>query len=72
MQLISTEKTDYFHTGTIPLNKPKGITSGYRSYTHGEGESRATIIITNDTIDALLVIQLSDNGTVLLEIQGYS
>jgi len=50
-------------------NRPKGISAGYRTYTHGEGKSRAAIIITNDTFDAILITQYSDNDTVLLEIQ---
>ena len=50
MQLMSTEKTEITLIGEpyIYQNKPKGITSGYRTYTHGEGKSRVAIIITND------------------------
>jgi hypothetical protein len=53
----------------IYQNRPKGISTGYRTYIHGEGKSRAAIIITNDTLDAILVTQHSDNDTVLLEIR---
>ena len=49
-------------------NRPKGISTGYRTYTHGEGKSRGPIIITNDTLDAILITQYSDNDTVLVEI----
>jgi SAM-dependent MidA family methyltransferase len=49
-------------------NRPKGIGRGYRTYTHGEGKSRAVILITNDTLDAILITEYSDNDTVLLEI----
>ena len=45
-----------------------GITTGYRTNTHGERKSRAAIIITNDTLDAILVTHYSDNDTVLIEI----
>ena len=71
MQIIAKGNTDmvmiqepYFYQ-----NSPKGITRGYRTYTHGTGKSRATIIVTNNTIDALLLTQYSDKDTVLLEIQ---
>ena len=52
----------------IYQNRPKGISTGYRTYTHGEGKSRAAIIITNDTLDATLITQYSNENTVLLEI----
>jgi len=45
-----------------------GITTGYRTNTHGERKSRAAIIITNDTLDAILITQYSHNDTVLIEI----
>jgi len=61
MQIITQENTDkvmiqepYLHQNSI-----KEITSGYRTYTHGNGESRAAILITNNTIDALLLTQYS-------------
>ena len=67
---MSTEKTEinFVQEPYLYQNKPNGITSGYRTYTDGEGKIRAAIIITNDTIDALL-ITMSDNDEVLLEIQ---
>jgi hypothetical protein len=52
----------------IYQNRPKGISKGYRTYINGEGKSRAAIIISCDTLDAILVTQFSDNDTVLLEI----
>ena len=68
-QIIAQENTDmvliqepYFYQ-----NSPKGITRGYRTYTHGNGKSRAAIIITNNTIDALLLTHYSDEDTILLE-----
>ena len=36
---------------------------------HGNGKSRAAIVLTNNTIDALLITQHADSDTVLLEIQ---
>ena len=63
-------KTDisFIQEPYIYQNIPKGISTGYRTYTHGEGKSRAAIIITNDTLDAILITQYWDNDTVLLEI----
>jgi len=69
--MLSTEKTEitFIQEPYFYQNKPKGMTNGYRTYTHGEGKSRAAIIIiSNDTIDVLLISQFSDNDTVLLEI----
>jgi hypothetical protein len=51
----------------IYQNRPKGISKGYRTYTHGEGKSRAAII-SCDPLHAILITQLSDNDTVLLQI----
>ena len=70
LQLMFTEKTEitFVQEPYLYQNKPKGITSGYRTYTHGEGKSRAAIIISNDTINAFFITQFSDNDTVLLEI----
>jgi hypothetical protein len=71
MQIIAQENTDMvmIQESYLYQNSPKGITRCYRTYTHGNGRSRAAIIITNNTIDALLLTQYSDRDTVLLEIQ---
>lgn len=50
--------------------KPLGIASRYRSFTAGEGHSRAAIVISDSTIDAMLITQLSGNDAVLLEIDN--
>jgi hypothetical protein len=47
-----------------------GITNSYRTFTAGEGNSRAAIVISDSTIDALLITQLSDKNSVLLEIDN--
>ena len=59
MQIMSTENIEisFFQEPYIYQNIPKGISTGYRTYTHGEGKSRAAIIITNDTLDAILITQ---------------
>ena len=72
MQIIVTENIDttlvqkpYLYQGKI-----KGVTRKYRTYSHVDGKRRAAIIIADDTIDALLITQYSDNDTALLEIKG--
>jgi hypothetical protein len=49
-------------------NRLQGISKQYRTFTYGEGKSRAAIVIPDNTIDALLITQVSDNDAVLLEI----
>jgi hypothetical protein len=71
MQILAQENTDMVKIQELYLyqNSPKGIKRGNRMYTHGNGKNRAAIIITNDTIDALLLTQYSDEDIVLLEIR---
>jgi len=71
MQIISQENTEMvmIQDPYLYQNSTKAITSGYRTYTHGNGKSRAAIVITNNTIVALLLMQYSDKETVLLEIR---
>ena len=47
-----------------------GIISRYRIFTACDGNSRAAIVISDTTIDAILIMQLSDNDAVLLEIDN--
>ena len=70
MQIMSTENIGitFIQEPYIYQNEPKGINKEYRTYIHGEGRSRAEIIISCNTLDAILVSQFSDNDTVLLEI----
>jgi hypothetical protein len=43
---MSTEKgITFIQEPYIYQNRPKGINKGYRTYIHGEGRSRAAIII---------------------------
>jgi SAM-dependent MidA family methyltransferase len=71
---MSTENIEisFLQEPYIYQNRPKGISTGYRTYTHGQGKSRAAIIITNDTLDAIFITQYSDNDTLLLEIHKTS
>jgi hypothetical protein len=72
MQIITQEDTDMvmIQEPYLYQNHIKGITSGYRTYTHGNGKSRAAILITNNTIDAIILTKYSDKDTVLLEIRN--
>jgi len=47
-----------------------GIISRYRIFAAGVGNSRAAVVISDTTIDAILITQLSDNDAVLLEIDN--
>ena len=49
-------------------NKPVGIEKKYRIFTAGKGKHRAAIVIPNNKIDAILITQISDGDTVLIEI----
>ena len=72
MQMIATDKI-----GMALIQEPyqyqgklTGITKGYRIFACGEGKRRAAIIIQDNTIDALLITQLSDKDAVLLEVNN--
>ena len=69
MQIIAQENTDMVMIKEPYLyqNIPKGITRIYRKFTHGNGKSRAAIIKTNNTIDALLLTHYLDEDTIILE-----
>ena len=49
-------------------SKPAGIAKKYRIFTAGTGKHRAAIIITNSSIDAILLTKISDEDTVVLEL----
>jgi len=49
-------------------NRPVGIEKKYRIFTAGKHTAAIIIIIINSKIDALLIIKLSDEDTVFLEI----
>ena len=60
------------HTDILLVQEPyqirhklTGFTRSYRTYTPSEEKSRATIIITNDNVDALLIKQLCDRDTTI-------
>ena len=49
-------------------NKPPGMEKKNRIYTEGTGNHRAAIIVINSKIEAILIAQLSDEDTIVLEI----
>ena len=69
MQIINTENKDIalIQEPYVYQNRIKCITRSYRTHAYGEDKSRAAIIIPNDTIDAIMITQYSDNDIVLLE-----
>jgi len=71
MQIINNGNVDIalIQEQYVYQNRIKGIKSGYRTYAYGKEKSRAAIIIPNDTLDAIMFTQCSDNNTVLLEIK---
>jgi len=49
-------------------NKIVGIPKRHKFFTHGKSRRRAAIVVTNNQIGTLLIKQLSDSGTVVLEV----
>jgi len=49
-------------------NKIVGIPKRHKIFTHGVSRPRAAIVVTNKQIDTLIIKQLSDNDTVVLEV----
>jgi len=72
MQVITREKRRLalIQEPNLFQGRPIGITNIYRTFIAGEGKSRAAIVVSDTTIDAFLITQLSDNDTVLLEIDN--
>jgi exonuclease III len=48
-------------------NKIVGLPRSYKVFASGEGRKRAAIVINNKQIDTILITQLSDEDTVVLE-----
>jgi hypothetical protein len=57
MQVITTEKTgiSLIQDPYLFEGRPLGITKRYRTFIAGEGNSRAAIVVSVTTIDALLI-----------------
>jgi SAM-dependent MidA family methyltransferase len=71
MQRIHAENIDlvFIQEPYVYQNRIKGITRDYKTYAYGDNKSRAAIIISNDTIDAITITQCSDSDAVLAEIR---
>jgi len=57
MQVINTEKIgiSVIQDPYLFQSRPIGITKRYRTFIAGEGKSRAAIVVSDTTIDALLI-----------------
>ena len=74
MYLTREDQTDILLVQEPYLIKKKtaGITRPHRTYASNEDKTRAAIIIANDDIDALLIKQLCDRDTSVIEVRNKS
>ena len=49
-------------------NQVTGIPRNYKNFTSGRTKKRAAVVVINKRIDAILIDQLSDEDTVVIEI----
>ena len=70
MKIIETEEPDLLliQEPYAYQNKPAGMEKKNRVFTAGTGKHRAAIIVINSKTDAILIVQLSDEDTAVLEI----
>jgi exonuclease III len=70
MKIIDEDGTDILciQEPYVIHNKIAGIPRKHKIYASGEGRHRAAIVVTNNQIDSLLLRQLSDEDTVVLEV----
>jgi ribonuclease HI len=70
MKLIQQDFTDIVlvQEPYIIQNKLAGITRTHRTYITNEDRSRATIILANEDIDAIIIKQLCDRDTIAAEV----
>jgi hypothetical protein len=70
MQVITTEKIGItlIQEPYLFQGRPLGITKRYITFISGEVNSRGAIVVPDNTIDALLITQLSGKDAALLEI----
>jgi ribonuclease HI len=71
MKLIQQDLTDIVlvQEPYIIQNKLAGITRTHRTYITNEERSRATIVIANEEIDAIIIKQLCDRDTIVAEVR---
>ena len=70
IKVIETEEPDliFVQEPYEYQNRPVGIEKKNRIFTAGNGKHRAAIVIPNNKIDAILITNLSNEDTVILEI----
>ena len=52
----------------VIYNKIVGIPRKHKTFAAGEGRQRAAIVVTNNLLDSILIRQLSDEDTVVIEV----
>jgi len=69
------KKVDEYGTDVVCIQEPyvihnkiAGIPRKHKIYAAEEGRHRSAIVVTNNQIDSLLLRQLSDEDTVVLEV----
>jgi hypothetical protein len=70
MKIIDEDGTDVLciKEPYVIHNKIAGIQRKHKIYASGEGRHRAAIVVTNNQIEYLLLRQLADEDTVVLEV----
>jgi hypothetical protein len=70
MKMIETEEPDliFVQEPYEYRNRPVGIGKKNRIFTTGNGKHRAAMVIPNDKIDVILITNISNKDTVILEI----
>ena len=70
MELIEKEEIDvaFIQEPYTIHNKVVGITKRYRIFTSSLGRSRTATVVTNNQIDALLIQDVTDKDTVVVEL----
>jgi len=71
MKLIEQENSDIIFIQELYLyqNRMAGLTKSHRNYISQEDKGWAAILITNNKINAVLITQLSNPDSVLLELK---
>jgi len=70
MELIEKEGIDgaFIQEPYTTHNRVAGITKRYRKFTSSTGRCRAATVVTNNQIDALLMHDVTDKDSVVVEL----
>jgi dihydroxyacetone kinase-like predicted kinase len=70
MKTVAEEGTDitFIQEPHNIQGKVIGISTKYKTFTAGEDRGRAAVVVTNNQIDTMLIHQLSDADSVVIEI----